>query len=259
MEWGYTLSGFFVGTLVGLTGVGGGSLMTPLLIFLFHINPAIAVGTDLLFAAITKAGGVWGHQRQNHIEWNIVGLLAIGSLPTSLLSLFLLQNLLGKDETASALITPLLGVALVLTGGAILFRQQMNRLGDTLKTHIPSWRSKRPYATITAGILLGLLVPITSVGAGALGATMLMFLYPSLATKRIVGTDLAHAVPLTLIAGLGHLHIGTVDGTLLLALLIGSLPGIYLGSHLSTKIPEKIMRPLLASMLLIIGVKFIFA
>ena len=135
----------------------------------------------------------------------------------------------------------------------------MNRLGDTLKTHIPSWRSKRPYATITAGILLGLLVPITSVGAGALGATMLMFLYPSLATKRIVGTDLAHAVPLTLIAGLGHLHIGTVDGTLLLALLIGSLPGIYLGSHLSARVPEKIMRPLLASMLLIIGVKFMFA
>lgn len=231
--------------------------MTPLLIFLFQINPAIAVGTDLLFAAITKAGGVWKHNRKQHIHWKIVGLLSLGSIPTALLSLLLLQDLLEQNHQLETLITSTLGIALILTACAIIFRSQMNRFGETVKTRFPGWRHKRNYVTVFAGVLLGLLVPITSVGAGALGAAMLMFLYPSLPVKRIVGTDIAHAVPLTLIAGLGHLHIGTVDLKLLLILLLGSLPGIYLGSHLSGSVPERITRPLLASMLLLIGVKFV--
>lgn len=257
MEWGYTVSGFVVGLLVGLTGVGGGSLMTPLLIFLFHINPAIAVGTDLLFAAITKAGGVWKHNRKRHIEWPIVALLSMGSIPTALISLLLLQDLLEQNRQIETLITTTLGIALILTACAIIFRSQMNRLGETIKTRLPGWHNKRNAVTVIAGALLGLLVPITSVGAGALGAAMLMFLYPSRPIKRIVGTDIAHAVPLTLVSGLGHLHIGTVDLELLLILLLGSLPGIYLGSHLSSSVPERITRPLLASMLLLIGVKFV--
>jgi len=259
MEWGYTAAGFVVGLLVGLTGVGGGSLMTPLLIFLFQINPAIAVGTDLLFAAITKAGGVWKHHRKQHINWKIVALLSLGSIPTALASLLLIQEQLSQNNQLETLITSTLGIALILTACAIIFRNQMNRFGETIKTRFPVWRQRRDYVTIAAGVLLGLLVPITSVGAGALGAAMLMFLYPSLPIKRIVGTDIAHAVPLTLIAGLGHLQIGTVDLELLLILLLGSLPGIYLGSHLSGSIPERITRPLLASMLLMIGVKFVFS
>ncbi|ALP54321.1 hypothetical protein Tel_14860 [Candidatus Tenderia electrophaga] len=257
MEWGYTIAGFLVGLLVGLTGVGGGSLMTPLLIFAFHVNPAIAVGTDLLFAAATKAGGIWSHSRKRQIDWHIVALMALGSLPTALLSLWLVKGLLDQNGHLDALITITLGVALILTAAAIVLRRQMHRCAARVKRRFPRWHRQRPYATVAGGVLLGLLVPITSVGAGALGAAMLMFLYPSLPTKRIVGTDIAHAVPLTLLAGLGHLHLGTVDPGLLLVLLLGSLPGIYLGSHLSSVFPERIMRPLLATLLLLIGMKFV--
>jgi len=259
MEWSYTVSGFLVGMIVGLTGVGGGSLMTPLLIFVFQVNPAIAVGTDLMFAAITKAGGIWNHQRKQHIDWKIVGLLCLGSLPSALISLLLLRGLLHQSDALNALITITLGIALMLTAVAITLRNRMRHLSTSINSRYPSWHSKRPYVTIIVGALIGVLVPITSVGAGALGAAMLMFLYPSLATKRIVGSDIAHAVPLTLVAGLGHLHIGNIDLMLLLMLLLGSLPGIYLGSHLSSRFPERIMQPLLASMLLLIGMKFAFS
>lgn len=260
MEWGYTISGLLVGLLVGLTGVGGGSLMTPLLIFLFHINPVTAVGTDLLFAAITKSTGIWVHGRKGHIEWRVAGLLAIGSLPAALLTLLLIRNLLATDLKAlTAMITTLMGVALILTAGAIFMRHRINSFGDGVKRLIPNWRTLRPYATIATGVMLGFLVPITSVGAGAFCAAMLMFLYPSMITRNIVGTDLAHAVPLTLVAGLGHLQMGTVNVELLLALLLGSLPGIYLGSHMSSRVPEHILRTLLATMLLLIGAKLIFS
>ncbi len=257
MEWGYTVSGFLVGLLVGLTGVGGGSLMTPLLIFAFHINPAIAVGTDLLFAAATKAGGIWSHGRKGQIDWRIAARMGLGSLPAALLSLWLVKGLLDQNGQLDTLITVTLGIALILTAAAIVLRRQMHRFAGQVKRRFPRWQRQRPYATVAGGVLLGLLVPITSVGAGALGAAMLMFLYPSLPTRRIVGTDIAHAVPLTLLGGLGHLHMGTVDMELLLVLLLGSLPGIYLGSHLGSVLPERIMRPLLATMLLLIGVKFV--
>ena len=260
MEWGYTISGFAVGLLVGLTGVGGGSLMTPLLIFLFHINPVKAVGPDLLFAAITKSTGIWVHGRKGHIELRVVGLLALGSLPTALFSLALIRNLLESDlKTLTAMVTSLMGIALILTAGAIFMRHRINTLGEGVKRLIPNWRTLRPYATVGTGVILGFLVPLTSVGAGAFCAAMLMFLYPSMATRNIVGTDLAHAVPLTLVAGLGHLQMGTVNLDLLLALLLGSLPGIYLGSHMSSRVPERVLRTLLAGMLLLIGTKLIFS
>lgn len=260
MEWGYTISGLFVGLLVGLTGVGGGSLMTPLLIFLFHIDPVKAVGTDLLFAAITKSTGIWVHGRKGHIEWTVVGLLALGSLPTALLTLLLIRNLLGSDLKAlTTMVTSLMGVALILTAVAIFMRHRINSLGEGVKRAISNWRTLRPYATVGTGVILGFLVPITSVGAGAFCAAMLMFLYPSMITRNIVGTDLAHAVPLTLVAGLGHLQMGTVNLSLLLSLLMGSLPGIYLGSHLSSRVPEHVLRTLLASMLLLIGAKLVLS
>jgi uncharacterized protein len=259
MDWAYTFSGLLVGSLVGLTGVGGGSLMTPLLVFLFGISPVTAVGTDLLFAAITKASGVWVHTKRKTIDWRIMGLLASGSVPASILTTVALQNFIVQKSEINTVITTSLGIALILTSIALLFKGNIQRLGRQISSAItPDWTKWRGAITVVAGLILGILVTLTSVGAGALGAAMLFFLYPKLTTARIVGTDIAHAVPLTAVAGLGHMHMGTVDFLLLGNLLLGSLPGIYLGSHLSTRVPERIMRPILASMLMLIGVKFMW-
>ena len=259
MDWAYTFAGLVVGFLVGLTGVGGGSLMTPLLVFLFGIAPVKAVGTDLLFAAITKAGGVWVHGRRGTVEWRIVALLAAGSVPGSLLTTHLLQTLLVQKADVNTMITTLLGTALILTSIALLFKTEFQKFGRRIGNGtLADWSRWRGTATVLAGLLLGVLVTLTSVGAGALGAAMLFFLYPRLPAARIVGTDIAHAVPLAAVAGLGHLHMGTVDFVLLGSLLLGSLPGIYLGSHLSARVPERVMRPILASMLMLIGVKFMW-
>ncbi len=259
MDWAYTFAGLLVGFLVGLTGVGGGSLMTPLLVFFFGITPVKAVGTDLLFAAITKSGGVWIHQRLKTIEWRIVGLLAAGSVPASLLTSAVLQQMGVHNERLNIIITSALGFALILTSIALLFKGEFQQLGRRLSGRkTAAWQHWRWAITVTAGMILGVLVTLTSVGAGALGAAMLFFLYPQLPAARIVGTDIAHAVPLTAVAGLGHLHMGNVDLVLLGSLLLGSLPGIYLGSRLSAAVPEKVMRPILASMLMMIGVKFVW-
>jgi uncharacterized membrane protein YfcA len=259
MDWAYTLSGLLVGFLVGMTGVGGGSLMTPMLVFLFGIVPVTAVGTDLLFAAITKAGGVWVHTKRQTIDWRIVGYLAMGSMPASLITTYVLKHSQVQNAELNTIITTTLGIALILTSIALLFKGDFQRLGRRISNDIaPDWTRWRGVITVAAGIILGILVTLTSVGAGALGAAMLFFLYPSLPTARIVGTDIAHAVPLTAVAGLGHLNMGTVDFVLLGSLLLGSLPGIYLGSHLGTKVPERVMRPILASMLMLIGVKFMW-
>jgi uncharacterized protein len=233
--------------------------MTPLLVFLFGIPPVNAVGTDLLFAAITKAGGAWTHSRRKTIEWRVLGLLTAGSIPASLVTSSALHSIVVHNEDINTIITTLLGTALILTSIALLFKKEVQQLGRHLSNNVFPTRIRwRGVATVFMGIILGVLVTMTSVGAGALGAAMLFFLYPSLPTARIVGTDIAHAVPLTAVAGFGHLQMGTVDFGLLGSLLLGSLPGIYLGSHLSTKVPEKIMRPILASMLMLIGVKFMW-
>ena len=251
------LSGFAVGLLVGLTGVGGGSLMTPLLVLVFGFKPATAVGTDLLYAAITKSGGSWVHHRHDNIDWTITGRLALGSVPAAGLTVLLLRQLGAQGHGAAGLISAVLGVALLLTAASLIFRQ---RLLDHVKRRPASadFQKRAPALTILVGAILGVLVTISSVGAGALGVTALTFLYPQLATRRIVGSDIAHAVPLTLVAGLGHWWLGTVDVVLLVSLLIGSLPGIALGAHFAAKVPERALRGLLASILLLIGGKLIF-
>lgn len=259
MDFGYIASGFLVGLLVGVTGVGGGSLMTPLLVFLFGFKPAVAVGTDLLFAAITKTGGVLVHHG-NHksVEWRIVGLLAIGSLPAAVATLYVLNHYarIGKDITHT--ITFALGIALILTALALFFRAYVQRAGQSSEEHQPGrFHHLQAPATVVVGLVLGVLVTLSSVGAGALGTVALLFLYPRLPTVKIVGTDLAHAIPLTAIGGFGHWQMGNVDFTLLGSLLIGSLPGIWIGSHLSARIPEKVLRPVLASVLMLIGFKFV--
>jgi hypothetical protein len=260
MDWGYTLTGLFVGFMVGLTGVGGGSLMTPMLIFVFNIPSAVAVGTDLLFASITKIGGVWTHHRRNTINWKIVGLMASGSIPSSIIATIFLKQLHDQGINFDALIHTTLGIALVLTAISIFYRNRIQDIAQAAMSKAPHWIPRlRTVITVTMGIALGFLVTFSSVGAGALGAAILLFLYPRLSTIRIVGTDLAHAVPLTAIAGFGHMNIGTVDFTLLGNLLLGSLPGIYLGSHVGANIPEKVMRPILATALLLVGIKFIWA
>lgn len=260
MDIAYTVSGFTVGFIVGLTGVGGGSLMTPILVFLFGIKPVIAVGTDLLYAALTKGGGIWVHQRQGTIDWKIVGLLAAGSLPTSALMIILLKHFDARGLNYEHLITSTLGSALVLTSLVLLLKTQLLALSKNERfaaIRAVHTRLRIPM-TIGAGIVIGALVTLSSVGAGALGAAILFFLYPRMPAINIVGTDLAHAVPLTAIAGLGHVHLGTVDFELLGSLLLGSLPGIYLGSHVGFRLPETVIRPVLASMLLMIGLRFAF-
>lgn len=259
MDFGYIVSGFMVGVLVGVTGVGGGSLMTPLLVFLFGFKPAVAVGTDLLFAAITKTGGVLVHHG-NHksVDWRIVRLLASGSLPAALATLYVLNHFakIGKDITHT--ITFALGVALILTAIALFFRAYVQRAGRSTEDHQPGrFHHLQAPATVVVGLVLGVLVTLSSVGAGALGTVALLFLYPRLPTVKVVGTDLAHAIPLTAIGGFGHWQMGHVDFTLLGSLLIGSLPGIWIGSHLSARIPEKVLRPVLASVLMLIGFKFV--
>jgi uncharacterized membrane protein YfcA len=259
MDIGYIFSGLLVGLLVGITGVGGGSLMTPLLMFLFGFAPSVAVGTDLLFAAITKSGGVFVHHgKHKSVEWRIVGLLAAGSLPASIATLFVLNHYarLGRDITH--LITYSLGIALILTALALFFRAQLQKAGKFEEVHTPGrFHHLQAPATVVIGLALGVLVTMSSVGAGALGTVALLFLYPRLPTLKIVGTDLAHAIPLTAVAGFGHWQMGNVNFILLGSLLIGSLPGIWIGSHFSAKIPERYLRPILASVLMLIGFKFV--
>mgnify|MGYP002135406376 CR=1 FL=1 len=259
MDIAYTIAGFSVGAIVGLTGVGGGSLMTPLLVLLFGIHPSVAVGTDLLYAAITKAGGTLAHGLKGTVDWSVTRRLATGSIPASAITLLVVGNFFpGGIGGAIGLIKVALGIALLLTAVAIIFRKKIQ---DFALKHSEGRENPRRTATLTVvtGAVLGVLVSISSVGAGALGVSALFFLYPRLPTLRIIGSDIAHAVPLTLVAGIGHWFLGSVDWSLLGSLLIGSLPGIWLGSHVSTRVPDRVLRPILAGMLVLVGSKLIAA
>jgi uncharacterized protein len=256
MDGMYTLSGFLVGLIVGITGVGGGSLMTPLLVLLFGVSPATAVGTDLLYASLTKTLGGWVHGRRGTVDWKVVGLLSLGSLPAAVVTIVLLKYLSLDEKTLRGLVTGMLSVALLLTAVALLLKSRIRKFAQRRDgTAYEMHHRHLPAATIATGIIVGTLVTISSVGAGVLGTVALLFLYPRMQAAKVVGTDIVHAVPLTAVAGMGHLALGTVDLVLLGSLLLGSLPGIYIGSHLSAKVPETILRPVLATMLLIIGAR----
>jgi uncharacterized membrane protein YfcA len=252
----YPTLGFLVGLVVGLTGVGGGSLMTPLLVLLFHIHPTRAVGTDLLYAAATKTVGTFVHNASRTVDWRIVRRLAYGSVPATAVTLIALYYFGPESPRVAEAITFSLGVALLLTAMAILFRGVIidriaRRFGE------PSDRDAARL-TIVSGVVLGVLVSLSSVGAGALGVTVLIILYPRASLATVVGSDIAHAVPLTLLAGLGHWQLGDVDGHLLGQLLIGSIPGILLGSFLAPRLPEKGLRVVLAVVLVLVGAKLVF-
>lgn len=255
MEFGYIFAGFLVGLLVGLTGVGGGSLMTPILVLFFHIKPAFAVGTDLLYASVTKSVGIFAHGKLGNIDWKMVRLLAYGSLPASVLTTLYLRHLDIASDAAVGSIKFWLGVALIITSFSVLFRNQLAAFSKREHLINAEWT---PYLTVILGAILGFLVTLTSVGAGALGVTALLIIYPRRPITTIVGTDVAHAVPLTLLAGLGHASIGTVDYQLLGTLLIGSIPGIWIGSHLSSKLAEHWVRIALALILIFVGIKLVF-
>ena len=256
IDWSYSLSGFIVGVLVGLTGVGGGSLMTPILVLLFGVNPATAVGTDLLYAAVTKSGGVAVHGLNRTIDWRIVRRLALGSVPATAITIAILAHVGIHGHAQHGLISSVLGVALVLTAVSIILRKYvLDRLAPIMEAMS---ERRRTMLTVALGIFLGVFVSISSVGAGAIGVTVLLTLYPRAPLVRVVGADIAHAVPLTLVAGLGHWWLGSVDWPVLGSLLVGSLPGIVLASQFASRAPDKVMRPLMAAMLAIVGLRLAF-
>lgn len=254
----FSLAGAFVAFLVGLTGVGGGSLMAPILILVFGINPALAVGTDLWFACITKTVGGAVHHKFGSPDWPIVARLALGSVPVAILTLLWLA-LFQDGELETEALLHLLGFALLLTAVLMLLRPRLHAPLKRLRQSMgPALRSHQLVATIVGGGVVGALVTLTSVGAGALVAVLLAMVYPlRLGARAIVGTDIIHAVPLTLVAAIGHSWLGNVDGWLLVSLLVGSIPGIILGSLVSGKVNDHFVRYALAAMLIVSAIKLI--
>lgn len=238
-DWTAIAAGAGVGLIVGLTGVGGGSLMTPLLISVFHLDKAVAIGTDLWFAGLTKVSGSVAHHREGHVDYHITKKLLLGSIPASIATM-VFMHLEGISKSRDTTLAYALGVALLLTAVTVAFRPVWHRVGVWLERWIT--RERRPVLTVLCGAILGVLVSLSSIGAGALGATMILLLYPRLDMKRLVGTDIAHAVPLTIVAGIGHASLGNVEWLLLIELLAGSIPGIWVGAKLTKQLPETITR-----------------
>jgi uncharacterized membrane protein YfcA len=252
----YSVCGLGVGFLVGMTGVGGGSLMTPVLILLFGIHPTMAVGTDLLYASATKTAGSLIHGFSRTIDWVIVRRLAAGSIPSSAATLLVLSRVDIYGPTMRDVVTIVLSTALFATAMLLVFRRRLLAFYSTRVVELDP--GPTAWLTVLAGALLGVLVSISSVGAGAIGVTVLVLLYPGHPTKTIVGSDIAHAMPLTLVAGLGHWMLGSVDWYIFSSLLAGSLPGIALGSYMATRVPEKALRVVLAVTLAVVGGKLLF-
>lgn len=254
----HILAGAVVGFAIGLTGVGGGSLMTPLLL-LFGYPAPVAIGTDLLYAAITKLGGAFSHHRQGNVNWKIVGLLSLGSIPASILvHFFVLDTGFQQSQRFEELLTVSLGIMLITTSFILFFKDKLRKRATEKPpaVAIALMHRNRRRMTWVMGLLLGICVTLSSVGAGAFGAAILLVIYSQTSTAKIIGSDIAHAVPLTFIAGLGYLYAGFVDMVLLLSLLIGSLPAIHLGASLSSRVPEKTLQTLLITILFSLGLYY---
>ena len=252
----YIVSGFAVGVLVGMTGVGGGSLMTPLLTILFGVPPSVAVGTDLAFASITKTAGTFTHRLRGTVRWDIVKLLCYGALPAAVLTTLALKHFGTVDQSIGQIIRYSIAGSVMLTVVALLFKGKMLAWLNAHPERQLQGRSLDT-ATVVSGFVLGVLVTVSSIGAGAIGATLLVMLYPRLSSAEVAGTDIAYAVPLTAIAAFGHWWLGSIDWTLLAMLLIGSLPGITLGSWIAKSVPERFLRVLLAVTLTGVAAKLI--
>lgn len=249
-----TLTGAVIGLIVGITGVGGGALMTPALL-LFGFPAHIAIGTDLWFAALTKSGGMMAHHKKGHVNWKISVNLSLGSLPAAIVTGLLLAIWFNEPQNYASLLKTALGFMLIITSIVLILRSKISAfyLKRQTQTQQQSYFSIK---LIIVGVVLGTLVTLSSVGAGAIGTAVLMILFPHLLPRQVVGTDIAHAVPLTFIAGVVHLYLGNVDFQLLISLLAGSIPAIYVGTALSTKIPNRYLHPILASLLMVLGLKY---
>lgn len=253
------IAGLLVGFMVGMTGIGGGALMTPILVLLFGTIPKTAVGTDLFFAAITKMAGVGFHGRQGTIDWQVCRRLAAGSLPAAVLT-GLAINYFGRDALkVDSVMMQGIGLMLVITAIGLVFKEKLHGIGRNFRIDdAERFKELQGPLTVLAGVLLGVVVTLTSVGAGALGTVMMLYLYPlRLTPAKLVGTDLAHAIPLALVAGTSHLFAGHVNYPLLGTLLIGSIPGVIVGSWLSTRVSASVLRPVLALLLLLTGLKIV--
>lgn len=267
------IAGFLVGLIVGLTGVGGGSLMTPALIFFFGVKPAVAVGTDLLFAAVTKGTGVLAVLRQRVIAWQVVAAMCAGSIPAALVSVWWIHRQSAQGLDIDGVIETTLGIALLLTAAASVYKvlsaRRRNRVGgetdraEASRQAVADGRDqvyvRHPVLPVLLGAAIGAMVAFSSVGAGAVGVIALMVLYPHLPLPRVVASDIAYAVPLTLVTGLSHAGIGMVDWSLLGTLLLGSVPGIWLGSKMVLRVPEQWVRMLLAVLLSLAGGKLLLS
>ena len=253
-------AGLGVGILVGMTGVGGGSLMAPIMLLVFGVAPATAVGTDLWFAATTKIFGGWIHEKKGTIDWQILRRMFTGSLPAALLTLLWLYES-GAGQYQNKVMMHTLGFTLILTSVAAVSRARIHAFGERLRGSKPiEFKKAQPVLTVVCGAILGFLVTFTSIGAGALGTVMLLYLYPRrLSPSSLVGTDIVHAIPLTILAGTGHLLMGNVDFGLLGSLLIGSIPGIVIGSLVAVYAPEKIIRSAIAVVLALVGLKMVYS
>ena len=249
-------TGLLVGAIVGLTGVGGGSIMTPLLITVFGVPAPVAVGTDLACAAVTKTVGTIAHGAARHVATRIVKLLALGSVPAAIATLAVVALAHLNAHQFDRLIRNSVGVALLLSIALLLLREPLRRWGMRSE-RAKAMRRHRPAATVAVGALIGIAVALTSLGAGAIGAACLAMLYPELEPVEIAGSDIAHAVPLTAVATAGHAWLGTIDGTLLLALLAGGIPGIVLGSLLARRVPTRTLRWILVATLALAGFKLL--
>lgn len=266
IEWAYVAGGAVVGFIVGLTGVGGGSLMTPLLLYGFGVSPSVAVGTDLLFAGLTKGVGVWSFARRGLVPWRVVRDLGGASVAGVAAMLLVLHTVGAASAGVQQAIRVALGVMLLLTAMATAIKVMQAGWrwratpapvlppADDETAQAPRWR----WAPWVFGAAIGALVALTSVGAGAVGVVALMAIYPRLPMARVVAADVTYAVPVTLIAGLGHAALlGTVDWALLGWLLLGSWPGIWLGSRLVQHAPVAWLRTALSAMLGWVGIKLL--
>ena len=255
---GFSLAGLLVGAAVGATGVGGGSLMTPVLILFYGISPTLAVGTDLLYASLSKAFGVMLYRHHGSVDWRIVGWQALGSVPASLLTLLWLQQQ-GDAAALDRLIKLTLSLAIIVTATFTLFQgaiaarlRPASRMAQSGEHPGINPRLQR-ILTLLAGALIGSVVTVSSVGAGAIGMMLLLLLYPKHPPVKIVGSDLAHAVLITAIAGLGHARLGSVDYRLLAWLLLGALPGIWIGSRVGFRLDGAALKRAVACLLLLVG------
>jgi uncharacterized membrane protein YfcA len=252
----FIISGALVGLLVGITGVGGGSLMTPILTLIFGVAPTTAVGTDLAFAAITKGIGTVAHRLHGNVKWNVVTLLCMGSLTTATLSILFLKQVGPLSKEWVHFITFSIGISVLLTALSLTVRAKILQWVINNPQRMPHGTTLK-VVTVLVGGVIGVLVTISSIGAGAIGATLILMLYPHLKTAEVAGTDIAYAVPLTALAGLGHWWLGNVDFSLLFGLLLGSVPAIWLGAKLASTLPDKFTRTALAVTLLLVGIKLV--